>query len=86
MITYVVTGGNRGLGFSIAANLVKSPGAEVVLAVRDFDRGNEAASKIGSNVSVKELDILKFYPGAHLGFQIAPCRLSGCYGRKRFAD
>jgi NAD(P)-dependent dehydrogenase (short-subunit alcohol dehydrogenase family) len=57
MKTYIVTGGNRGLGFSIAANLAKSPSAEVVLAVRDLKRGNEAASKIGPNVSVKELNM-----------------------------
>jgi NAD(P)-dependent dehydrogenase (short-subunit alcohol dehydrogenase family) len=57
MKTCIVSGGNSGLGFSIAANLAKSPGAEVVLAVRDLKRGNETASKINSNVSAKELDM-----------------------------
>ncbi len=57
MKTYIVTGGTRGLGFSIADKIAKSDAAEVVLAVRNIERGAAAAAQIGENVSVKELNI-----------------------------
>ena len=55
--TYIVTGATGGLGFSIAEGLAKSAGSEVVLAVRDVERGAAIAAKIGKNVSVKELNM-----------------------------
>ena len=55
--TYIVTGGTGGLGFTIAENLARSPDAEVVLAVRNLQHGNDAASRIGSNVSAMQIDM-----------------------------
>ena len=57
MKTYIVTGGTKGLGFSIAAELAKSNKSEVVLAVRDIKLGTAAAAQIGKNVSVKEINM-----------------------------
>ncbi|MBL37139.1 MAG: alanine-phosphoribitol ligase [Xanthomonadales bacterium] len=57
MNTFIVTGGNRGLGFEIARHLAEDPGARVVLAVRSMDRGQDAARRIGSNVEAMELDL-----------------------------
>jgi NAD(P)-dependent dehydrogenase (short-subunit alcohol dehydrogenase family) len=57
----IVTGANSGLGFDTAAVLADK-GAHVVLAVRNLDKGNEAAERIGSKnpnalVSLQELDL-----------------------------
>jgi NAD(P)-dependent dehydrogenase (short-subunit alcohol dehydrogenase family) len=53
----VVTGANSGLGFQIARELARH-GANVVLAVRDVGRGEEAARRIGeSRVEVRRLDL-----------------------------
>jgi NAD(P)-dependent dehydrogenase (short-subunit alcohol dehydrogenase family) len=57
----IVTGANSGLGFDTAAVLADK-GAHVVLAVRNLDKGNEAADRIKSKcpnavVSVQELDL-----------------------------
>jgi NAD(P)-dependent dehydrogenase (short-subunit alcohol dehydrogenase family) len=53
----VVTGANSGLGFQIARELALH-GANVVLAVRDVGRGEEAARRIGeSRVEVRRLDL-----------------------------
>ena len=57
MNRYVVTGGNRGLGFELARHLAGASDTEVVLAVRDPDRGRSAAEKIGGNASVMELNL-----------------------------
>src|SRR6185312_9890832 len=59
--TAVVTGSNTGLGFETAAALA-AKGAHVVLAVRNVDKGNEAAARIGAqtpgaSVAVTELDL-----------------------------
>lgn len=59
--TAVVTGSNTGLGFETAAALAAN-GAHVVLAVRNVDKGNEAAARIGdqtpgASVAVTELDL-----------------------------
>lgn len=59
MNTFIVTGGNRGLGFEIARHLADEPGARVVLAVRSLERGQEAARRIGSNVEALELDLAR---------------------------
>ena len=57
----IVTGANSGLGFDTAAVLADK-GAHVVLAVRNLDKGNEAAERIKSKnpnavVSLQELDL-----------------------------
>ena len=53
--TVVVTGGNSGLGFETARRLA-SAGAHVVLAVRNQERGDAAAKKIGGSTEVRLLD------------------------------
>jgi NAD(P)-dependent dehydrogenase (short-subunit alcohol dehydrogenase family) len=57
----IVTGANSGLGFDTAAVLA-AKGAHVVLAVRNLDKGNEAAARIKEKsptavVSLQELDL-----------------------------
>ncbi|MDX1883524.1 SDR family NAD(P)-dependent oxidoreductase [Mycolicibacterium sp. 120270] len=59
--TAVVTGANTGLGFETAAALA-AKGAHVVLAVRNIEKGNEAAARIGdqspgASVAVQKLDL-----------------------------
>ena len=44
--TAVITGSNTGLGYETAAALA-AKGAHVVLAVRNVDKGNDAAARIG---------------------------------------
>ena len=57
----VVTGANSGLGFETARVLAER-GATVVLAVRDVDKGKQAAARItertpGAELTVKRLDL-----------------------------
>jgi NAD(P)-dependent dehydrogenase (short-subunit alcohol dehydrogenase family) len=57
----IVTGANTGIGYEAAAVLADK-GAHVVLAVRNLDKGNDAASRIKSkspkaDVAVQELDL-----------------------------
>lgn len=57
----VVTGANTGLGFETAAALA-AKGAQVVLAVRNLEKGRAAADRIaerspGADVGVQELDL-----------------------------
>jgi NAD(P)-dependent dehydrogenase (short-subunit alcohol dehydrogenase family) len=57
----IVTGANSGLGFDTAAVLADK-GAHVVLAVRNVDKGNDAANRIKSKspnavVALQELDL-----------------------------
>jgi NAD(P)-dependent dehydrogenase (short-subunit alcohol dehydrogenase family) len=59
--TAVITGANTGIGFETAAVLA-ARGASVVLAVRDVDKGNQAAARItattpGAEVAVQRLDL-----------------------------
>jgi NAD(P)-dependent dehydrogenase (short-subunit alcohol dehydrogenase family) len=54
--TAVVTGANSGIGFAAARELARA-GAHIVLAVRDREKGQRAASEIGGDVSVAELDL-----------------------------
>jgi NAD(P)-dependent dehydrogenase (short-subunit alcohol dehydrogenase family) len=44
----VVTGANTGLGFE-TARLLAARGASVVLAVRDIEKGKQAAARIADN-------------------------------------
>lgn len=59
MKTFIVTGGNRGLGVAIARHLAAAPDSHVVLAVRNLARGQEAADSLGANVTVRELDLAR---------------------------
>src|SRR5882762_1562053 len=57
----VVTGANTGLGFE-TARVLAARGASVVLAVRDIEKGKQAAARIagtapGANVMVQALDL-----------------------------
>jgi NAD(P)-dependent dehydrogenase (short-subunit alcohol dehydrogenase family) len=57
----VVTGANTGLGFE-TAQVLAARGASVVLAVRDIEKGKDAAARIadtapGANVMVQHLDL-----------------------------
>jgi NAD(P)-dependent dehydrogenase (short-subunit alcohol dehydrogenase family) len=57
----VVTGANTGLGFE-TAQILAGRGASVVLAVRNVEKGKEAAARIaaaapGASVTVQELDL-----------------------------
>jgi NAD(P)-dependent dehydrogenase (short-subunit alcohol dehydrogenase family) len=57
----VITGSNTGLGYETAAALA-AKGANVVLAVRNIEKGKNAAALIvlrnpGANVTVQELDL-----------------------------
>jgi NAD(P)-dependent dehydrogenase (short-subunit alcohol dehydrogenase family) len=52
----VVTGANSGIGLAAARELARA-GALVVMAVRNLDKGREAATTIGGAVEVRELDL-----------------------------
>ena len=59
--TVVITGGNSGLGYETALALAEH-GAHVVLAVRNVEKGRDAAQRItaqapGATVDVRELDL-----------------------------
>jgi NAD(P)-dependent dehydrogenase (short-subunit alcohol dehydrogenase family) len=59
--TAVITGANTGLGYETAAALA-AKGAHVVLAVRNLEKGKEAARRIeqatpGAQVALQELDL-----------------------------
>ncbi|MEV7090951.1 SDR family NAD(P)-dependent oxidoreductase [Streptomyces sp. NPDC093085] len=52
----IVTGANTGLGFETARALA-ARGATVVLAVRDVEKGAQAAARIAGDVTVQALDL-----------------------------
>ncbi|MCE0535243.1 SDR family NAD(P)-dependent oxidoreductase [Kineosporia rhizophila] len=54
--TAVITGANTGLGFETARMLAER-GASVVLAVRNVEKGRQAAARISGDVTVQALDL-----------------------------
>ena len=52
----IVTGANSGLGFETARALAER-GASVVLAVRDVEKGAQAAARVRGDVTVQALDL-----------------------------
>ncbi len=54
--TVIVTGANSGLGKATSAALAGA-GARVVMAVRDLERGRQAAAAISGLTEVRELDL-----------------------------
>ncbi|MGI5222633.1 oxidoreductase [Nocardia sp. CA-290969] len=54
--TVIVTGANSGVGFGTATAFARA-GAHTVLAVRDPDRGAEAARRIGGSNEVRRIDL-----------------------------
>ena len=61
MKTFIITGGNSGLGFETARRIAEK-GHKVILVCRNMERGNEAANKImnetgNKNVYTEQLDL-----------------------------
>lgn len=56
----IVTGANTGLGFETARMLAER-GASVVLAVRDVEKGRQAAARMGGDVRVQALDLTSLH-------------------------
>jgi len=54
--TYVITGANSGIGLS-AARALAGKGAHVVLAVRNTEKGEQAAATIDGDTEVRRLDL-----------------------------
>lgn len=60
--TFIVTGGNAGLGFECASALAKDDRALVIMACRDVQKGEQAAGRVreaGGNVEVMPLDLAR---------------------------
>lgn len=60
--TFIVTGGNIGLGYACAADLAKDSSSLVIVACRDMQKGEQAAQQICAahgNVKVLPLDLAK---------------------------
>src|SRR3954463_15351968 len=54
--TFIITGANSGIGRG-AAKALAARGARVVLAVRNVAKGEEAASSIGGETEIRQLDL-----------------------------
>ena len=74
--TAVIPGANTGLGYETAAALA-AKGAHVVLAVRNLEKGKEAARGIeqatpDAQVQLQELDLTSWTPSARPPTSFAP--------------
>ncbi|KAF7326006.1 hypothetical protein MKEN_00451500 [Mycena kentingensis (nom. inval.)] len=64
--TYLVTGGNSGLGFATLAHLARMQPARIILAVRSLEKGEQARQEViaqtgyGGTFEVWELDMARF--------------------------
>ena len=56
--TFLVTGGNSGIGFE-AARAFAHGGGPVVLACRDIRRGDEAAARVRGEIASADVDVLE---------------------------
>jgi NAD(P)-dependent dehydrogenase (short-subunit alcohol dehydrogenase family) len=60
--TFIVTGGNTGLGFECASALAQDTSSLVIIACRDTTKGEQAAQKVreaGGNARVLPLDLAR---------------------------
>ncbi|WP_196888815.1 oxidoreductase [Aureivirga sp. CE67] len=55
---FLITGANSGLGFGTTLELAKK-GAEIIMAVRNLEKGREAVNKIKSEVPNAKLDLMQ---------------------------
>src|ERR1700727_322107 len=92
----VVTGANTGLGFE-TAQVLAARGASVVLAVRNVEKGKQAAARIGAaapgaSVTVQELDLASLdsvreaaseLRAAHPGIDLLICNAGVMYPPKQ---
>jgi NAD(P)-dependent dehydrogenase (short-subunit alcohol dehydrogenase family) len=78
--TFIVTGGNSGLGFECASTLAKDASALVIIACRDTIKGEQAAQKVceaKGNARVLPLDLasqssIRAFVGAFREAQLPP--------------
>ncbi|MEV0669279.1 SDR family NAD(P)-dependent oxidoreductase [Mycobacterium sp. NPDC050441] len=76
----VITGANTGIGFETAAALA-GKGARVVLAVRDRDKGAEAAARIRERTSRADIDILSLDLTSMRSVHSAASELKAAYSK-----
>jgi len=60
MKTILITGATQGLGLQVVKYLALKQDVNIIIAVRNIDKGNEIASSLGNNVSVVKLDLSSF--------------------------
>ncbi|MDT5248235.1 MAG: hypothetical protein QOJ28_869, partial [Mycobacterium sp.] len=76
----VVTGSNTGLGLE-TARVLAGRGAQVVLAVRDTDKGNAAAAKITGTVPRADVKVQPLDLGSLQSVRTAAEELKAVYSR-----